>query len=137
MHKQRLFIMIAAVVGAVAALLPWASAFGFTVSGISGDGILTLILFIICIALLLIKDKSRTLSVPFNFIVAGAGGASGLVGLFDIYRMSELSLEIVGIGLWLTLIAGIAVPVLVFVIKDNSVVPHFYQPPSPPYPPQD
>ena len=63
MNKQKLFTLIAAGLGAIATFLPWATlrlmkktfvnmeGFSESVSGTAGDGILTLILFIVIIVL--------------------------------------------------------------------------------------
>jgi hypothetical protein len=96
---------IAIIVVALAAFLPWVSIFGISVSGIRGDGVLTLILALLGAAVLAtriglldqvkIPEKAGLIaSIVFAALVA-------LIGLFDMNGAAA-------IGLYLTLLGGIA-----------------------------
>lgn len=96
---------IAIIVVALAAFLPWVSVFGFSVSGIRGDGVITLVLALLGAALLAtrtglldqvkIPEKAGLIaSLVFAALVA-------LIGLLDMNGAAA-------IGLYLTLFGGIA-----------------------------
>ncbi len=96
---------IAILVVALAAFLPWVSVLGFSVSGISGDGVVTLILALLGAASLAtrtglldqvkIPQKAGLIaSLVFAVLVA-------LIGLLDMNGAAA-------IGLYLTLFGGIA-----------------------------
>lgn len=96
---------IAIVVVALAAFLPWVSVFGFSVSGIKGDGVLTLVLAILgAVALAVRTGLLPQLKVPLKAgLIASLVFASlvALIGLFDMNGAAA-------IGLYLTLFGGIA-----------------------------
>lgn len=96
-------IGIAAAVVLVSAFLPWVSIFGLSVSGINGDGVITLILALIGLVAL-----AASLGIgPVNLRPAAtriiellAGLLVVLIGLIDLHGVSA-------IGLYLTLLAGL------------------------------
>ena len=96
---------IAVIVVALAAFLPWVSIFGIGVSGINGDGVITLVLALLGAASLAtrtglldqvkVPEKAgRIASLVFAALVT-------LIGLMDMNGAAA-------IGLYLTLLAGIA-----------------------------
>lgn len=96
---------IAIIVVALAAFLPWVSVLGFSVSGIQGDGVITLILALLGATSLAtrtglldqvkIPEKAGLIaSLVFAVLVA-------LIGLLDMNGAAA-------IGLYLTLFGGIA-----------------------------
>lgn len=129
MHKQRLFILIAAGLGIIAAFFPWISAtmpfFGtVSVSGISGmvgDGWITLGLSAAAGGLTFAKgDKSQELDAQMKKTVAGLGaGIAGYI-LFFMFIRAEGGLSVMGMGVWLTFLAGAAIAALPFVIKGDG-----------------
>ena len=103
----------------IAAFLPWATALGFlSVSGVNGgDGVITLLLGIVGIALSL-WGSGRILAAPGNRLVlpllsAIAGGIVMLVGIIDLVNIGSQiedtsGLVSPGAGLVLTVVFGIA-----------------------------
>ena len=89
---------------AVSAFLPWVSIFGISVSGIRGDGVITLMCAVVGLAVLGLRATnvgrriSRKLVLAFSGIVAFI---TALVGLVDMNGAAA-------IGLYLTMFAGIA-----------------------------
>lgn len=107
--QQRISAIAMAVV-AVAAFLPWVSIFGISVSGINGDGTITLILALAGIALLAIttglvpqaKDVAEKIPAKVaDIALVAMGGVVALIGLLDMNGAAA-------IGLYLTLLGGIA-----------------------------
>jgi hypothetical protein len=100
--------MAASIIGIVAAFLPWASitilGLTVTVSGIEGDGFITLVLFAVSLALCFIGTRSEPLG-KIKFICAVIGIACAAIALFS-------PIEIGGI---LTLLAGISVCIFSFI----------------------
>lgn len=111
MSKQRIVVLVVSIVGIVAAFLPWATIvlFGVSVSasGIEGDGVITLILFAVAAILCFVGKRAEPLGKT-KFVCAGVGLVSVIVAAF---ALSEFS----GIGLFLTILAGIVLCVMSFV----------------------
>ena len=104
LSKQQKIQGAAAAVIALAAFLPWASIFGISANGISGDGQITLVVALVALAALatqtgLTGDFTLSRKLVLTAAILCAGVAT-LVGLFD---MNEFA----AIGLYLTLLAGI------------------------------
>lgn len=99
--------VISILVTILAAFLPWVSAFGISKSGISADGVITLILAVIGLVLELVGigviggRRRASLGILIPSLVLGALVA--LIGLIDLNDAGSLS----AIGLYLTLAAGI------------------------------
>ena len=96
---------IAIIVVALAAFLPWVSVFGFSVSGIRGDGMITLVLALLGAALLAIRtgllDQVKVPARPGLIASLVLAGLVTLIGLLDMNGAAA-------IGLYLTLFGGIA-----------------------------
>ncbi|KQV71274.1 hypothetical protein ASC64_04310 [Nocardioides sp. Root122] len=96
---------IAILVVALAAFLPWVSVFGFSVSGIRGDGVLTLILAILgAVALAIRVGLLGRVKVPEKASLIASVVFAGLVALIGLLDMNGAA----AIGLYLTLFGGIA-----------------------------
>jgi hypothetical protein len=96
---------IAIVVVALAAFLPWVSIFGIGVSGIRGDGVLTLILAILgAVALAVRVGLLPQVKVPARASLMASLVFAGLVTLIGLLDMNGAA----AIGLYLTLFGGIA-----------------------------
>ena len=96
---------IAIVVVALAAFLPWVSVFGFSVSGIRGDGMITLILALLGAASLATRTGlldqvkiSDKVGLVTSLVLAAL---VTLIGLLDMNGAAA-------IGLYLTLFGGVA-----------------------------
>lgn len=79
----------------ISAFLPWASAFGFSVSGINGDGIITLVLGIVAAAVVFFEPLDSR-----NMLVAGVAGI--LIVLVALVSITSVA----AIGVYLTLVGG-------------------------------
>lgn len=97
--------LIAILVVAVAAFFPWISIFGITAIGVEGDGVITLLLAIAGGALLTITTglvgAART---PNRATQIAQVALAAIVVLIALIGMNDIS----AIGLYLTLLAGIA-----------------------------
>jgi hypothetical protein len=133
MDKKRRLILIVSVVGMIGTFLPWASAFGFTVSGTEGDGWITLFLFAIGGALAFFAgDKAEPLGKGKLTGVWVPAALAAIIALRKIFtKPAGIS---IGIGLWLIAIAGIIQVVHILFLKGSSVEKAAYTPPSPPPP---
>jgi hypothetical protein len=122
MNKQRKFIFIASVIGLLSIFLPWASinmmGMGQSVNGFRSYGIVVFIGFAAAAIISIVGDQTKTLdktlwiasliagviSVLFTVIFMGnLGSAFGAGGGFGLVKIGF------GFGLWLGLIASIAV----------------------------
>jgi len=118
MNKQRLAILAAAAVGVLATFLPWAGAMGFTVSGIQipgGNkffGIANLVLFGVALALSLLGDRASKLEGSNRTLAAAAGIAAGVLAIITVCRPYYG-----GLGVWLAILAGIALPIVAAKVK--------------------
>jgi len=120
MEKKRKFILIIAVVGMIGTFLPWASAFGFTVSGTQGDGWITLALFAIGGAIAFFNgDKAEALKKKIMTAVWVPAALAAVIALLKIFKSRPAGLSI-GIGLYLIAIAGIAQVFLTLFFKGEG-----------------
>ena len=125
MHKQRLFIVIAASVGIIAAFFPWVSIFIFSFSGISSEagsgGLITLALFGAAGGIAIATgDRANELEAKMKKSVAGIGAAVFGYLLYYMFIRAEGMLSAMGTGVWLTLIAGLVVLALPFIVKGDG-----------------
>jgi len=128
MHKQRLGILIAAAAGMLGVFLPWVTVpFLGSVSGINAGitGWLLLILFGAALAMALIGNKQSILTGASFWAAIFLGALSSLIAILNILNYktevgkagglgSAVSL---GIGIYVIVLAGIAVVVLGFILK--------------------
>lgn len=87
---------------AIAAFLPWVSIFGIGVTGIKGDGQITLVCAVIGLVLLALQTRSAdgAQRTALRVIAYAAAVVALLVGLFDMNGAAA-------IGLYLTLFAAV------------------------------
>src|SRR5690625_7987896 len=90
----------------ISAVVPWASLFGVSAIGVQGDGVITLIFAIACLALLILT--TGVFGTEPKFAGRGAEIASivlgGLTALVGLIYMSGIS----SIGFYLSLMGGLA-----------------------------
>lgn len=130
MNKQRRYGLIAACIGALGSFLPWVSVpiIG-SVSGIEGsDGFMNIALFGAA-GVLCLKGSSVTNAVLVKkerIIISVLAGIAGLIGLWKIIDVNSAKSELgdnvfaqalgsnthVGIGLYIIVAAGAALPIL-------------------------
>lgn len=103
-RPQRL-AAVAVLVIAIAAFLPWASVFGISVTGIHGDGQITLTCSLVGAVLLALRAQvvgSVTMKQAWYFYPSLVAAAIvSLTGLFDLNSVAAL-------GLYLTFFGGVA-----------------------------
>ncbi|WP_210503441.1 hypothetical protein [Nocardioides xinjiangensis] len=96
---------IAILVVALAAFLPWVSIFGISVSGIRGDGVITLVLAVLgAVALATRTGLLPQLRIPAKASLVASLVLAALVALIGLLDMNGAA----AIGLYLTLFGGIA-----------------------------
>ena len=127
MHKQRLGILIAAAAGMLGSFLPWVSVpFLGSISGIRGsDGWINLVIFAIPLIMALIGNKESILDGTKLYVAVLFGAIGAGMGIWKIVDVGSIIGEAgglgkaisVGFGLYLIVLAGIAVVVLGFVLK--------------------
>ena len=137
MNKQRFAILIVAVLGALATFMPWVKApIVGTINGTKGDGWVTLVLFAVPLVISLLNDITKALKggLLYGAIIPSlVAGAIGVWKIFDFNsKMSDIGnnpfakalLATVSIefGLYLVVLAGIALPIFAFFIKNKEVV---------------
>jgi len=132
MNKQRLGILIIAAIGMLATFLPWFKApiIG-TIYGTEEEGWITFILFTIPLIISLLNDKSKPLK---EARLTGAIVPSIIAALIGIWKIKHINSNIgddffskalsssfsIEFGLYLIVLAGIALPIIAFLIKDKS-----------------
>jgi hypothetical protein len=138
MNKQRLAILIVAGLGALATFMPWIKLpIVGTINGtIGGDGWITLVLFAVPLVMALLNDKTKALKGGLLYGAIIPSVVAGAIGVWTIIdfnsKMSDIddnpfakALGATGsieFGLYLVVLAGIALPIVAFLIKDKEVV---------------
>ena len=119
---KSLIIIIAAVLGVIVTFLPWATVSFLGVSesvnglggdGVMGDGIITLILFIVAGVLAGIKFQGG-MGTGFKVAITIISAIAAIIGMVEIANINgnSLGLASVGFGVYLVIIAGIAGAIL-------------------------
>ena len=127
-HKQKLYALVIAVVGIIACILPWwsfggGSVYGFSVpsvniNGLHELGIVAFLAFIGATVLCFIGGpKDKPFDGQFKMMAAGAFGLAALITLIQFIRVSSGT----SFGIWLSLLAGIAGAVVVYVLKPEQL----------------
>lgn len=125
LHKQKMYALIAAVVGVIACFLPWWSfsyggifgGVGYSVNGMHDLGILAFLGFVAAAVVTFLGDKTKPFDGQFKMIAAGAFALAALITLIQFLRISTGS----SFGIWISLIAGIAGAVVVYVLKPEQL----------------
>jgi peptidoglycan/LPS O-acetylase OafA/YrhL len=111
MHKQRKFVMIAALVGLISMFLPWIkiSFMGISKSenGLHGNGFLILIAFIAAGVLAFLGDQKSPMAKSAWLGTLGAGAVAILFWLINLLDVPKGAFKYISIGFWLC-IAGAA-----------------------------
>ncbi len=128
MHKQRIFLLTAATVGALACFLPWVNLpIVGSMNGVAGVvGQVTLALFVGAGILVLLGDRTATMPTPLGLGAAALGFLCVVVGAGKVVeldgRMASIHEDLkdnpfaaaltgsvsVGVGLYLVVVAGVA-----------------------------
>jgi hypothetical protein len=134
LHRQRFAIVVLAGIGMLATFMPWLHApIVGTISGASGDGWITLALFIPAIVLSLRGKKLKPLIGMARWAATIPAGISVLIGLGDIVNLKSSMADAskdnpfagaiaasvqIGFGLYLLIMAGIAVVVAAWLLAN-------------------
>lgn len=121
-HKQKLYALIAAGVGVIAMFLPWwkVSYMGFVGGSISGMhelGILAFLAFAAAGVLSFMGDKTKPFDGQNKTIVAACFAGAAAITLIQYLRQTSFA----SFGIWLSLLAGIAGAVIVYVLKPEQL----------------
>ena len=140
MNKQRIGILIAAALGALATFMPWVKVpiLG-TINGTKGDGWITFVLFLIPLLVTLLGDKSKSLKVGMTFGALIPSIIAAAVGIWKISDFKSLMAESqsddnpfvnvfaqavsIEFGLYLVIIAGVLIPIIALAIRDKVPQP--------------
>ena len=125
LHKQKMYALIAAVVGVIACFLPWWSfsfggfgiGAGYSVNGMHDLGILAFLGFLGAGIITFLGDKTKPFDGQLKMIAAGAFALAALITLIQFLRISTGS----SFGIWISLLAGIAGAVIVYVLKPEQL----------------
>jgi hypothetical protein len=140
MHKQRIVMLVAAALGAIACFLPWANLpIVGSLNGVGApEGKAAIVLFTIAAALTVVGNRS----VPLPAGIGAASSASGLLALVaggwklvDLNeRISSISEQLkdnpfgaalassvsIGVGLYLVVLAGVVVPAGWWLLRERD-----------------
>ncbi|OPL18275.1 MAG: hypothetical protein AVO35_05350 [Candidatus Aegiribacteria sp. MLS_C] len=78
-------------------------------------------------------NRAEPLKKGLSLVVWIAAGIAAVIGLIDLRNINNTGFS-VGIGLWILVIAGIAVVVNTLFLKGSKAEDTVYAPPSPPAP---
>jgi hypothetical protein len=124
MNKQRLAILVTAGVGLLATFLPWASIplLGIDEYGAEGDGWFTFAIFLVPVILSLQNDRTKALQGGKLRTAMIVGIIAIIIGIWDMSSVSEEYEDVVsiGIGLYLVILAGIALAIIPFLFKEKD-----------------
>lgn len=134
MHKQRLFILIASAIGIISIFLPWVSvsahifgySYGQSANGFHGTGIVVFLGFLVTLAMPFIGNKTQLLENNTWLITLVAGALAFLFTLIFIISKSGTMNSSgwggigYGFGVWLALIASIAVILSAWLLKSSN-----------------
>ena len=123
-NKQRLFIVIAAGVGVLAAFLPWAKVSFFGISetsiGLSQYAWISLLLYGGAGALAFLDDKTIALEKSKKQIMLILGGLGALFSLIKLIQIGSEKMISAGFGCYLSLLAGLALVAIYFFVSDEG-----------------
>ncbi|PID88171.1 MAG: hypothetical protein CSB06_01650 [Bacteroidia bacterium] len=126
-NKQRLIFLIVAGIGVLAAFLPWmkVSVFGIsqTASGMSNAiALLSFLAYIGVGVLAFLGDRKEVLEKKKKRIVLILGAVGALWSLFRMVQVMSEEMASVGIGCWLSLLAGLALIGACFFVNGKGEV---------------
>lgn len=122
-HKQKLYALIAGIVGIISCFLPWWS-LGFfgSVNGMHDLGLIAFLGFLGGIICCFLEDRTRPFDGQIKLIAAGCFAGAALFTLIQFVRVSSYAGT--GLGLWLSFLAGVAGAVVIYVLKPSQLEGH-------------
>ena len=125
-NKQRLFIVIAAGVGVLAAFLPWTkvSFFGMSESsiGLSQYAWISMLLYGGAGALAFLDDKTTALEKSKKQIMLILGGLGALFSFIKMIQFGSEKMISTGFGCYVSLLAGLALVGIYFLVNDKGEI---------------
>ena len=139
MNRQRIGILIIAIIGMLATFLPWVTAtstIDLTLLGtksftktISTNlyGAITFIMFSISLVISLLGDRTKALNQNQFYAVISPSIIAGIIGVWkiisttpnDALKTTGFSVSI-GIGLYLVVFAGLLLPIITLLLKNKE-----------------
>jgi hypothetical protein len=121
LHKQRLYIMIASLVGVISMFLLWINIpfFGST-NGLHDSGILILFAFIGAGVLAYLGDQKKPLPKTNWLGVLGCGAGILLFWLINFFDMPKGFSKVIGMGFWICLLAAAGVLASAYIFRDPN-----------------
>lgn len=125
-HKQKLYALIAGIVGVISCFLPWwsfnisflgQSLGGGSVNGMHDLGIIVFLGFAAGAVLSFLEDKTKPFEGQYKLIAAACFGGAALLTLIQFLRASTYT----SYGMWLSFICGVAGAVIVWVLKPEQL----------------
>jgi len=119
-HKQRLVVILTAIIGIFATTLPWATLggnFGHLNALDYGPGWVIIFAFAAVIASVLIENVKQAIdftNIKIKWIFLTSGGGTVLIALISFFRIINEPIISLGFGAFLTLLVGIAIVALPF-----------------------
>jgi hypothetical protein len=94
----------------VGSLGPWGTVLGISVAGTDGDGIFTLILALLAAGTIFMTASAGGTRPKFRaqWLTVAFGALATLIGVIDFADLSSTEMVSPGWGIWLVLLAGIA-----------------------------
>jgi hypothetical protein len=120
LHKQRKFVMIAALVGIISMFLPWVSFMGYSSNGLGGAGTLILLAFIAAGVLAYLGDQKKPMAKNNWLGALGCGALIILIWVINFLRLPSGASNVIGIGFWVCALAAAGVLVPTFLFRDPS-----------------
>jgi len=131
MHRQRKFILIAAVLGIISVFLPWItiSIFGLSesINGFHGWGILVLGVYIAAAVITCMGSQAQALEKNFWLLVIGCGVIALFAVIIEITSSSGGLGEVpgfadadFGIGVWLTIASSASIILFAWIFKNPA-----------------
>jgi len=116
MNKQRLAILVVAALGAAATFLPWAGAWGVSINGIDVGffGWANLVLYAAVVVLSVLGDRAARLEGGLRTLAILLGIVAGALVVWRLFTPLYG-----GLGLWLAILAAIALPIVALKVKDK------------------
>lgn len=137
MNRQRLVVLVLSIAGMLGTFLPWVQApIVGSVNGTKGDGWITLGLFAIPLVVVLLKDRMQTLDMKRMLIASAGGVVAAIIGIWKMIDLNNSMKSLgenelfgklfsssvsIGFGLYVIVIAGLAIPVYLFLGKKFKV----------------
>jgi hypothetical protein len=121
MHKQRKFVLIAALIGIISMFLPWFSFFGYSINGMHGVGVLVFLCFVITGIIAYLGNQSKNLDKTMWLItLICAALATLIIGWKILYTSAGVFASFLRIGIYLAAVAAIAALVSAYLFRSPT-----------------